>query len=105
LPDGTFGHGVLTFDKSNLSLVNVTIRNSGSAGVIVDAAGATISACRILNNAIGINAQDGSSLTQVDTVPDSPNPLEVDVSNDTVFQGNQTRVGSNQLPLPALLGN
>jgi Right handed beta helix region len=105
LPDGTFGHGVLTFDKSDLSLVNVTVRNSGSAGVIVDAAGATISACRILNNAIGINAQDGSSLTQVDTVPDSPNPLEVDVSNDTVFQGNQTRVGSNQLPLPALLGN
>lgn len=105
LSDGTFGHGVLTFDSSNLAFTNVTVRNSQAAGVIVSASGATIASCRIVNNAIGINTQDGSSLSQVDTVPDSPNALEVDVSNDTVFQGNQTRVSADQLPLPALLGD
>ncbi len=104
LADGTFGHGVLTFSSSNLALTNVTVRNSSAVGVIVDASTATIAGCRILNNAIGINAQDGSSLSQVDTIPDSPNALDVDVTTDTVFQGNQTRIGSNQLPLPALLG-
>jgi hypothetical protein len=104
LADGTFGHGVLTFDTSNLAFVDVTIRNSQGAGVVVSGSTATIASSRILNNAIGINTQDGSSLSQVDAVPASPNVLDVDVSNDTVFQGNQTRVGSSQLPLPAIIG-
>lgn len=100
---GDFGHGAISYDGASLTLATSTFRNNHSAGVLVDAAAATVSACKITSNAVGINVQDGATLVQAATVPSPPNPLEVDVSNDTVFDGNQTRVGSDQLPIPGAL--
>ncbi|MGH7330965.1 MAG: right-handed parallel beta-helix repeat-containing protein, partial [Polyangiaceae bacterium] len=84
---GDFGHGAISFDGGSLSLATSTLRNNKSAGVLVDAAAATVSACRITNNAVGINVQDGTTLVQAAGVPSPPNPLEVDVSDNTVFDG------------------
>ncbi|MEO7109102.1 MAG: right-handed parallel beta-helix repeat-containing protein [Polyangiaceae bacterium] len=103
LSDGTFGHGILANDNSTLVLSSSTSRGSAGVGLIVGGSTATVSHCRILDNAVGINVQDGSLLSQVDTVPTEPTALDVDVSNDTVFDGNQTRIGSDELPIPTPL--
>ena len=103
IPDTTFGHGLLANDHGTLVLSSSTSRGAAGVGVIIDNSTATVSRCRILNNSVGINVQNGSSLTQVDAVPAAPTTLDVDVSNDTVFDGNQTRIGSDQLPIPAAL--
>jgi len=98
--DGTYGHGILVDDAATLTAANSTVRNSAAVGAVVAAATATFADCRILNNAVGINVQGGSALNQVAVVPASPQPLDVDVSTDTVFDGNQTKVSANVLPLP-----
>ncbi|MEO8797632.1 MAG: hypothetical protein ABI551_07090, partial [Polyangiaceae bacterium] len=97
---GGFGHGVLAFESGSLTLDHVTIRKSAAVGVLVGGASATISSCRVIDNAVGINVQDGTTLQEPESVPQSPTELVVDVSKDTVFSGNDTRVGSEQLPIP-----
>lgn len=99
---GDFGHGALANDGGAIVMTRSTVRNSASAGIVVGGASASLQACRILDNAVGINVQDGSTLVEGDA-PVPPNQLEVDVSTDTVFDGNQTRVGSDELPLPNAL--
>jgi hypothetical protein len=47
--------------------------------------------------------QDGSTLQEVATVPEDPAESTVNVSTDSTFDGNGSRVGSGALPLPAPL--
>ncbi|HEX7663526.1 MAG TPA: right-handed parallel beta-helix repeat-containing protein, partial [Polyangiaceae bacterium] len=61
-PNGGFGHGALAFDGGVLTLDHVTIRKSAAVGVLVGGGSATLSACKVLDNAVGINVQDGSTL-------------------------------------------
>jgi hypothetical protein len=44
---------------------------------------------------------EGFALNSVDTAPDAPEPNAVDVTTDTQFVDNQTRVGSGEVPLPS----
>jgi len=99
-PAPRFGHGVLSIDQAAITLSRTIIERQVGVGLFC-AAGATVaSASLIRNNAVGVHAQDGSSITEVDTAPDPVPAKDLTVVTDTRFDGNATKVSSDVLPLP-----
>lgn len=94
------GHGILATDSRRVVLTDSEVRHSAGIGVALAGSSAIISGCTIADNAVGIHVQDGSTLSQVVTVPKEPSGLSVEVSEDTKFEGNATRVGNGVVPLP-----
>lgn len=94
------GHGILATDSKRIVITGSEIRKSAGIGVAFANTAAVISQSVIADNAVGIHVQDGSTLVQVDTAPTDPSGLSVDVTADTKFEGNATRVGSGTVPLP-----
>jgi hypothetical protein len=101
--DGTFGHGLLAYDDALLVVDDVTIASSAGAALVFAASRGTVNDSRVRGNAVGIHAQGGSSFQVVAQVSEEPAANAVEVSSTTIFDGNQTRVGSGALPLPAPL--
>ena len=97
------GHGLLATDSKRIVVTGCEIRKSASIGVAFANSSASISQSVISDNAVGIHVQDGSTLNQVDTPSSAPANLAVDVSADTKFENNVTRIGSGTVPLPAPL--
>lgn len=100
LVDAPLGHGVLVTDSKHVMIADSEIRRSAAVGVALANSPAVIARSVIADNAVGIHVQDGSTLNQVDAPPDGPSGLDVDVTSDTKFEGNGTRVGSGEIPLP-----
>jgi hypothetical protein len=102
-PAPRFGHGVLSVDRAAIALSRTIIERQVGVGLFC-AAGATVaSASLIRNNAVGVHAQDGSSITEVDAAPDPVPAQDLTVVTDTHFDGNATKVSSDVLPLPVPL--
>jgi hypothetical protein len=101
--DGTFGHGMVAFDGALLIVDDVTVTTSAGAALVFAASRGNVNHARIRGNAVGIHVQDGSTLQEVATVPDDVPDGTVNVSTDSTFDGNGSRVGSGALPLPAPL--
>ena len=99
--DDAFGHGLTAILGGSLVLDDVTVRRCAGVGLVFDGASGSVRASRVNDNAVGIFAQNGSTLIQVATVPEAPVEGQVAVSTDTVFTGNATRVGSGVIPVPA----
>ncbi len=98
--DGKFGLGVAALLDGRLDLVGVRVSRNALIGLVVDHAAATLDACTLADNAVGLHVQDGSTLSEVDQVPAVVGPLDVFVSTDTVFRGNATRMGEGTIPIP-----
>jgi hypothetical protein len=94
------GHGILATDSDHVLITNAEVRRSAGIGIAFANVSGGISQTVIADNAVGLHVQDGSTLVQVVTVPDAPTGKVVSVSADTVFDGNQTRLGSGVVPLP-----
>lgn len=98
--DGQFGHGAMVFDGARLQLTGSHLRGHHAIGLVVAAASCGLSASSLVENAVGLHVQDGSSLREVDSLPASLGLLEVLVTPDVRFEGNAARLGSGQVPLP-----
>lgn len=96
-----FGHGVFAFDGSLATLADVTVRGNAAVGLFFAGSRGTVQGTRVLQNAIGIHVQDGTTLTEAATVPEDPPEGSVVVSSDSEFVGNASRVGSGALPVPS----
>jgi hypothetical protein len=94
------GHGMLIMDSTHAVISGCEVRRSAGIGLAFSRSAASITSTTIADNAVGIHAQDGSMLAQVDVAPSQPTGVTVSVSADTTFAGNATRVGSGTVPLP-----
>jgi hypothetical protein len=101
--DGTFGHGLVAYDGALLVIDDVTVTKSSGAALVFAASRGNVSNARITGNVVGIHVQDGSTIAEVSAVPGEPAENSVNVSSDSNFDGNGSRVGSGGLPLPAPL--
>jgi hypothetical protein len=100
----TFGHGVVATTGARLLLSRTDVRASERIGVAFGASSGIVESCLVANNQIGIHAQEGSLLLEVEATPAMLGPLDVAVTSDTRFVDNVTRVGTGLIPLPATLG-
>lgn len=94
------GHGILVTDSKRAVITGCEIRRSAGIGLAFSRSAAIVTGSTVADNAVGIHAQDGSTLVQVDAPPASPSGTDVAVSADTTFEGNATRIGSGTVPLP-----
>lgn len=96
-----FGHGIFAFDGSLATMTDDVVRDNRGVGVFFAGSRGTMRSTHVLSNAVGIHVQDGSTLSEAETVPDDPPEGSVVVSSDSEFTGNGSRVGSGALPLPS----
>jgi hypothetical protein len=98
-PRGGFGDGV-TLYEGTLALVDTFVRGSQEVGLAVAAGAGSVSGGGLIRNGIALHVQQGTELSEVDTVPAVPTPFELDVSTATSFVLNTTRLGTGMVPLP-----
>jgi hypothetical protein len=96
---GSYGHGVVVLGGSAL-VARKAIITDNQIGLAFDASAGIVTNTLVQRNAVGIQAQQGSTLTEAREPPGDPTPSVVLVTEDTRFIDNQTRVGSGAVPLP-----
>ncbi len=98
---GSYGIGIFVGeDDMPASIATTTLRQSAGPAIAVSNAGLSVKSSAIVDNVVGIAVLGHSSLIEGDGNGD---PMTVAISKDTVFAGNQTRVGSGNIPLPTVL--
>jgi hypothetical protein len=98
--DGHFGIDVASMVNGRLDLRQSQVLSSSSIGLVVAQASATVQACLIAHNPVAVQVQNGSMLSQVTDLPMTVGPLDVLITEDTLFDDNATRVGTGEVPLP-----
>jgi hypothetical protein len=71
--------------------------------VAVGGSAATLSKSVVAGNAVALHAQDGSTVTEVNELPATVGMLDVLVTRDTRFEGNDVTLGVGSVPLPSAL--
>ncbi len=99
-PDGSFGHGVEALDAARVDLRGSSVRGNAGVGLVAAGAAATVVDGKLEANLVGLQAQDGSSVQEVDEVLEPVGVTEVLVTATTVFVDNATRLGAGSVPLP-----
>ena len=94
------GHGLLAQGIPRILITGSDFRNSAGVGLAFSDSTASVFGTYVARNAIGIHAQDGSTLREVDAPEDEIPAGDIVVGSDTQFEGNASRVGSAALPLP-----
>lgn len=100
-PAPRFGHGLLSVDLATITFTRSIVERQVGVGLFFAAGGGIASGSLVRDNAVGVHAQDGSTVAEADAAPDAPPAQEIVVTKDTRFVDNATRVGSGVLPLPA----
>lgn len=96
---GEFGAGLL-LGEANAVVEKTTVTGNGGIGVAVAASGGAFRSGFISNNAVGIHAQDGTTIIEGN---DELDARALVVSPDTRFVGNASRVGGGVFVLPPAL--
>jgi hypothetical protein len=96
---GLYGHGIVTTGGASIT-INETQVVGNHIGLAFDAASGVVASCVVQGNEVGIQVQQGSTLTTSPTAPDTPTPNVVLVTDDSQFIDNATRIGSGEVPLP-----
>ncbi|HEX7665681.1 MAG TPA: right-handed parallel beta-helix repeat-containing protein [Polyangiaceae bacterium] len=98
---GAFGIGIyMGVDDVPATIASTTIHASAGPGIAASDAGLTMKASAVVDNVIGIAVLGSSSLVEGDG---NGAPTTVAISKDTLFVGNETRVGTGNIPLPDVL--
>jgi hypothetical protein len=100
LSDMGFGIAVASLDHGRVDLKQTQILQSAGTALTVGTGAATVDACTIAHNNVALQVGYGSTLQQVMSIPDMVGPLDVFVTDDTVFDANMTRLGEGTVPLP-----
>ena len=98
-PSGHYGFGLLRASTAIGALSGTTVRGSAGPAIAVDDGSGTVASCVVEDNAIGVFVQDGTTLVQ-GAEADAGAGLTLDISSDTAFVGNQTKVGSGVIAVP-----
>ena len=99
-PEG-YGHGVTVRLEARVVLTGTSVVDNPGIGIAADGGRALIEGATVARNAVGIHAQSGSFLVELDD-PDAESLAEgeVRVAKSTVFTGNATRIGTGFVPVP-----
>ena len=97
---GAFGHGVLALLGARVGVARSVVERSAAVGVVFADASGSVRRSTVRHNAIGIHAQQGSTIVESEAVPEAITGGEVVVTTDSRFTDNASKVGSGVVPLP-----
>jgi hypothetical protein len=92
---------VLAQQGADLTLQDTYVLDNGAVGLIFSGSSGRVAGALVAANVVGIHAQDGSMLEEVETLPGAAAPLMVRVKSTSRFVGNASRVGSGFIPVPS----
>lgn len=98
-PDGQHGAGAQVLDGAQLFTDGVELKQSAGVGALFANAAGVLVRTRVLDNRVGLHAQDGTEIREQADAPKQADALTVVVSASE-FSGNDTRVGSGSLAVP-----
>ncbi len=99
-PDGSYGNGLEVLTDGVLTFTRGAVEgSSGIAAVFAESAGG-LDGVRIAKNAIGLHAQDGSTVEELASVPAALGARQVAVTTSTRFEENQSKLSAGTIPLP-----
>jgi hypothetical protein len=99
--DATFGDGIAVVLGAEALLDRCWVTDNARVGLFFAVGTCTAIDVVIAANAIGIHAQDGSQLQEVEAVGEGAGPLQVLVTTSSRFVDNEIRVGSGLLAVPS----
>lgn len=99
-----FGHAAMAVAGARLDMTRVTLQGSAGIGMAVAGAAGSLAGSVVLGNAVGVHAQDGSALNELDALPPSLPSFQLAITRDVTFEGNASRIGSGQVPVPEAVG-
>jgi hypothetical protein len=97
---GIFGYGVLGLPKTTVLVTDTEIAKSEGIGLAVAGGSGSVFGGGIAHNAIGAAVFQGTSLRLTALPGDQPNGRELVVSDQTTFDGNASRLGNGDYPVP-----
>jgi hypothetical protein len=100
LPGPTGAFGVVCADQGQVHLLGGTLRGIPGIALAISNAAANVDGVRIEANRVGLHVQSGALLREVDQVPSPLPEREVNVAR-TTFVGNDSKLGTGVVPLPA----
>jgi hypothetical protein len=108
--NGDFGHGVLGVvsalaDQAAtvIHLSNASVTGNASVGLMAAGVAGSVERSVFEGNETAVHAQAGTTVQQVDAPPATLGPLQLVITNDTLFYGNTSVSGSGTLALPSSL--
>lgn len=100
-PDGSFGNGVEALTDGSILFIRGAIEgNAGMGAVFAEGAG-LLDQARVARHPVGLHAQDGSTVEEVDRPPQSLGARQVAITRATTFEENRTKVSADTVPVPA----
>jgi hypothetical protein len=102
-PSGKFGDAFEIVDGAELHLDRSVVRESHGAALVFAGGKGWVSASLVERNAVGIHAQDGSSLSEASSPPEEIADGAVVITTTTRFVENASRIGTGVVPLPDAL--
>lgn len=97
--NGLYGFGFLAAEAGAASMLRSVVEGGPDVAVAASAATFEVRQSRIRQNRVGLHAQKGVTLKESDG---EVSPLTLSVSTDSRFEGNETRIGQGEVPVPTL---
>jgi hypothetical protein len=98
---GLFGHAVLAVHGGTVVIDRSAFDDNAGVGIAFANASGSVQRTSVRRNAIGLHAQQGSSIVETAEVPETVERGTVVVTPDSRFIGNGSKVGTGEIPLPA----
>jgi hypothetical protein len=98
---GLFGHAVLAVHGGTVLIDRSAFDDNAGVGIAFANASGSVQRTSVRRNAIGLHAQQGSSIVETAEVPETVERGTVVVTPDSRFIGNGSKVGTGEIPLPA----
>ena len=96
----TYGHGIVSTDFAHIEVNGSVIADLSGVGFFCAAGGGYVSGSRFVGNAIGVHAQEGSTLSESDVAPADASDTDLAVVTSTRFENNGARSGTGEIALP-----
>ena len=99
-PDGSFGNGLEALTDGSILFVRGAIEgNAGMGAVFAEGAG-LLDGARVARNPVGLHAQDGSIVEEVDRTPQTLGARQVAITRATTFEDNRAKASADTVPVP-----
>lgn len=99
-PDGRYGNGVQALTDGVLRVKGGAVESNGSLGAAFAEGAGLLDGVRLWRNPVALHTQDGSTVEELAAAPATIGRRQVVVTPATRFVGNESRLGSAQVPVP-----
>lgn len=97
-----YGHGILCAYEAITDVRGSVLEGHRGAALFYAGGGGAVTRTIVRANAIGAHVQEGSTLTEAESTPETSAVPDLVITSDVQFVDNTSKTGTGELPLPGL---